>query len=176
MQPPVKLFIAMSLDGFIAGPNDNLDFLSLVESPGEDYGYSTFVSTVDTVIMGRKTYEKVLSFGGEFPHAGRKCYVLTGSDLPGDPDVEFYRGTVESLISMIRQHPSKGIYCDGGASVISQLMQKDLIDELTISIIPVVLGNGTRLFSENIPELRLKLSGAKHYPTGLVQLHYVRKN
>ena len=63
MEAPLTLFIAMSLDGFIAAPGDNLDFLSAVETQGEDYGYGAFTATVDTVIMGRKTYEKVLSFG-----------------------------------------------------------------------------------------------------------------
>ena len=69
----IILYIAVSIDGYIAGPEDNLDFLSIVESPPEDYGYSNFVSTIDTVVMGRKTYDKVLGFGIEFPHKGREC-------------------------------------------------------------------------------------------------------
>ena len=73
----VIVYIAQSLDGFIAKPDGDIQWLSIVEKEGEDYGYNAFVESVDTVFMGRKTYEKVLSFGIEFPHKGRKCYVLT---------------------------------------------------------------------------------------------------
>ncbi len=73
----VILYIASSLDGFIAKENDDISFLSVVEKKGEDYGYHAFIETVDTVIMGRKTYDKVLSFGIDFPHHDKKCYELT---------------------------------------------------------------------------------------------------
>ena len=74
----VRVYIAASLDGYIAHSDGNIDWLDSVARPDEDYGYAAFIETIDTVIMGRKTYTKVLSFGGEFPHAGRDCYVLTG--------------------------------------------------------------------------------------------------
>ncbi|HNP99428.1 MAG TPA: dihydrofolate reductase, partial [Bacteroidia bacterium] len=76
-QRKIILYIACSVDGYIAGPNDNLDFLSMVERPSEDYGYQKFTDTIDAVIMGRKTYDKVLSFGIPFPHSGRNCFVVT---------------------------------------------------------------------------------------------------
>jgi Dihydrofolate reductase len=71
------LHIATTLDGYIAKEDGDISFLTIVESPGEYYGYSEFIKTIDTVIMGRKTYDKVLSFGGEFPHRDKKCYVLS---------------------------------------------------------------------------------------------------
>ncbi|HEY8397715.1 MAG TPA: hypothetical protein VIK80_07240 [Flavihumibacter sp.] len=76
------LYIAMSLDGYIAGPNDSIDFLSVVEQEGEDYGYAEFQKEVDVLIWGRRTYDKFLSFGVDFPHRDKKCYVVS-SPAPG---------------------------------------------------------------------------------------------
>ena len=166
------LYIAMSLDGYIAGPDDDISWLSSVERPGEDYGYSEFIKTVDTVIMGRRTYDKVLSFGIDFPHASRKCYVLSRSKTGSDENVEFYGGNVADLIAKIRQEEGKDIYCDGGSEVVYELMKKDLIDRYIISIIPVFVGNGTPLFKEGRSFRELKLINTKSYPSGLVQLRY----
>lgn len=80
----VRVYIAASLDGYIAHSDGDIDWLDSVARPDEDYGYAAFIETIDTVIMGRKTYEKVLSFGGEFPHADRDCYVLSRTERPSE--------------------------------------------------------------------------------------------
>lgn len=170
----VILFIAVSLDGFIARSDGDIDWLSMVESPGEDYGYSNFINIVDTVIMGRKTYEKVLSFGIEFPHAGRKCYVLTRSQRDADDNAEFYSGEIEALVKDLKQSEGRNILVDGGAEVVSELMKKDLIDEYTISIIPVFLGRGISLYKGDGREMKLQLRSSKQFKSGLVQLSYTR--
>src|SRR4051812_24677761 len=90
----VILYIAMSVDGYIAGENGDISWLSTVEIPGEDYGYGEFIKTVDTVIMGRKTYEKVLSFGIGFPHADKKCYVISRERKGVEENVTFYNGSL----------------------------------------------------------------------------------
>lgn len=168
------LFIAVSLDGFIARADGDIDWLSIVESPGEDYGYSNFIQAVDTVIMGRKSYEKVLSFGIEFPHAGRKCYVLTRTERPADSNAEFYSGDIGSLVKSLKQSEGRNIFVDGGAEVVSELMKRDLIDEYIISIIPIFLGRGISLYKGDGSEMRLQLRSSKQFKSGLVQLSYAR--
>ncbi|MBV6441052.1 MAG: dihydrofolate reductase [Haliscomenobacteraceae bacterium CHB4] len=175
MQPrKLTLYIAASLDGYIAKPDGDIGWLSSVEAPPEDYGYAAFVKTVDTVIMGRKTYEKVLSFGIPWPHKGRKCYVLSKTKTGNDENVEFFNGDPGDLLAHIRQTPGLNIYCDGGADVVHELAQKDLIDQYVVSIIPVLLGEGIALFKPGRPEQNMRLTRCETFPTGLVQLHYER--
>ncbi|WP_062238887.1 dihydrofolate reductase family protein [Fictibacillus sp. FJAT-27399] len=168
----VILYIAASLDGFIAKKNDDISFLSMVENPGEDYGYGEFIKTVDTVIMGRKTYDKVLTFGIGFPHKGRKCYVLSRTKEGTDENVEYYNGHLNDLIQNLKKVDGKNIFIDGGAGAIKELKEQNLIDEYVISIIPVLLGNGIRLFAETENESGLQFVESKTFDTGLVQLHY----
>ena len=171
----VIVFIACSADGYIAGKEDNLDFLSIVEAPPEDYGYATFVSTVDTVIMGRKTYDKVLSFGVPFPHQERTCYVISSSRLGKDENVTFWNDKPEKLIEKLQMENCSSIFVDGGAATIHALLKKGLIDQFIISIIPHLLGSGIRLFADEFPEQHLKLTDSKTFPSGLVQLWYEKK-
>ena len=168
----VVLYIATSLDGYIAGENDDLSFLSMVEKLGEDYGYNDFIKTVDTVIMGRKTYDKVLSFGIDFPHRDKKCYVLSRTRKGADENVEFFNGDISVLIHSIRKTDGKDVFIDGGAELVFELMKQDLIDRYIISIIPVMLGNGTPLFKPGRPQQNLKLIDSKIFPSGLAQLWY----
>lgn len=172
MNRKVILYIAMSLDGFIAGKNDELDFLTQVEKEGEDYGYAQFIETIDTVIMGRKTYEKVLSFGIGFPHADKKSYILTRTSREDEAKITFYNGNINTLIVNLRKTDGKNIFIDGGAEVVHLLLKKELIDELIISIIPVLLGDGIRLFKGEEPLQKLELVSTKTFEKGLVQLHY----
>ena len=173
-QRQVILYIAMSLDGFIAGENDSLDFLSQVEVEGEDYGYTDFVKTVDTVIMGRKTYEKVKSFGIPFPHLDRKVYVLSQSITEDNDDASFYNGDLEELIKTIRRYEGDHIFLDGGAAAITAFRNHHLIDRYIISIIPTIIGSGIRLFDVGAPPANLKLLRSLTFPSGLVQLWYDR--
>lgn len=172
----VIVFIACSADGYIAGKEDNLDFLSIVEAPPEDYGYAAFVSTVDTVIMGRKTYDKVLSFGVPFPHQDRNCYVISKSRQGEDEHVTFWNDAPEKLIDQLQKQEGASIFIDGGAATIHALLNKGLIDEFIISIIPHFLGSGIRLFADDFPEQSLKLTDSKIFPSGLVQLWYQKSS
>jgi dihydrofolate reductase len=142
----VILYIAMSIDGCIATDNDDLNFLSVVQVEGEDYGYEDFIQTVDTVIMGRKTYNKVLTFGGEFPHKDRKCYVISNSKKGRDKNVEFYNGDLGQLIKKLQKEDGRNIFIDGGAQVVFELMKLNLIDRYIVSVVPYLLGGGIVLF------------------------------
>jgi len=176
MQQNRKLFlyIAMSLDGMIAKKDGDISFLSQVEKEGEDYGYATFIESVDTIIVGRKTYHKILSMGIEWPYGSREVYVLTRSAKPDSGTLHFYSGDLSDLISSLRSQDGKNIYCDGGAETIHQLLQEDLIDELIISVIPHLLGDGISLFKGGLQEKRLQMISAESFEKGLVQLHYIR--
>ena len=173
MNRKVILYIAMSLDGFIAKPDGDISFLSLVEKEGEDYGYFAFMDTVDTVILSRKTYDKVLSMVDELAYGERDVYVLTRTPRPDSGKIKFYSGDLAELITNLKKQGGKNIFCDGGAETVSKFLQNKLFDELIISIIPVLLGDGIRLFGHNFPEQYLKLTGCKTYEKGLVQLHYI---
>jgi len=170
----VVLYIAMSLDGYIADEKDDLGFLSVVEMKGEDYGYSDFINTVDTVIMGRKTYQKTLTFG-EFPHKTRKCYVVSRSITGKDENVEFYNGDLTVMIKNLKEKNGKNIFIDGGAEVVNQLMKLHLIDKYIISIVPIFIGKGISLFNNGRQEENLKLIRSETFPSGLVQLWYCKK-
>ena len=167
----VILFIAMSLDGFIATENDDLSFLDVVAIKGEDYGYAHFVNHVDTIIWGRKTYDKVVSFGGDIPYADKKVYVISRTRSGTKGHVRFVDNVV-ALIEQLKSEEGLDIYCDGGGEVVSELLKHQLIDEMVISIIPHLLGSGKSLFKNNRPPQQLEFVNAKTFKSGLVQLKY----
>jgi dihydrofolate reductase len=170
----VILFIATSLDGYIAQPNDDLSFLKLVEKEGEDYGYADFTATIDTIILGRKTYDWVLREIGtsHYDNGEKDVYVITRTERPTIGRTIFYTGSLNELVGVLKSNNGKNIYCDGGAEIINELLRHNLVDELIISVIPVLLGSGTKLFKDGRSEQKLILLSAKSFDTGLVQLHY----
>jgi dihydrofolate reductase len=167
----------MSLDGYIAKPNDDLSFLKLVEKEGEDYGYAEFTKTIDTLIIGRRTYDYVLKEIGlsHYDNGKRDIYVITRTERPQVGRTIFYTGNITELVKQLKSEKGKNIYCDGGAEVINELLKHNLVDEFIISVIPVLLGNGTRLFKDGRPEQTLEFIEAKTFETGLTQLYYKRK-
>ncbi len=171
------LFIATSLDGYIAKPNDDLSFLKIVEKEGEDYGYANFTANIDTIILGRKTYDYVLREIGpsHYDNGKREVYVITRTAKPTSGRTNFYTGDLTALVERLKCEPGKNIYCDGGAEVIHELLKNDLVDEMIISMIPILVGDGIRLFKDGRPEQELELINTKSFDTGLVQLHYRRK-
>lgn len=170
----VILYIAMSLDGYIAKTDGDLGFLSIVEQEGEDYGYSSFIKTVDATIVGRKTYDKVISMGYDFPHSDKDTYIITRNPRSSIGTVKFYSGNLKELVVNFKSGKGKNIFIDGGAEIVNELLNENLIDEYIISIIPVLLGEGISLFKSGRPEIKVKLLHLKHFDKGLVQLHYVR--
>jgi len=172
--PKLSIYIATSLDGYIAKPNDDLSFLKLVEKEGEDYGYAEFTATIDTIIVGRKTYDWVSKEIGSshYDNGDRNVYVITRTERPAVGKTTFYTGNLSELVQELKTGSGKNIYCDGGAEIVNELLKNNLIDEFIISIIPVLVGNGTRLFKDNRPEQELELVNAKTFETGLTQMHY----
>jgi dihydrofolate reductase len=170
----VVLYISMSLDGYIATKDNSLEFLSMVEQEGEDYGYNDFIKSVDTVIIGRKTYEKVLSMGFDYPHIDKDVYILTRNEKPQIGNFKYYSGDLKQLVRTLKSNSGKNIYCDGGAEIANELIKNNLIDEYIISVIPILLGEGIKLFNDGRPEQKLELVATKQFDKGLTQIHYKR--
>lgn len=167
----LTLYIAMSLDGYIATKDNNLDFLSIVEKAGEDYGYADFLSQVDTVIWGRKTFDKVLSFGIGIPHADKRVYVVSRTQSGTNEHVTFVNDVVE-LVRGLKTQEGRDIYCDGGSEIVAELLKHRLFDRIIVSVIPHLLGSGISLFKEQQHEHKLVFKRSISFPTGLVQLCY----
>ena len=161
MDRKVILYISMSLDGYIATKDNSLDFLSIVEQEGEDYGYIDFVKSVDAVIIGRKTYEKVIEMGYEYPHKDKDVYIVTRAAKPSIGNFKFYTGELTQLVNSLKHQSGKNIYCDGGAEIVNELIKNDSVDEYIISVIPILLGDGIKLFKDGRPEQNLELVSAQ---------------
>ncbi len=166
------LYIAMSEDGFIAGENDSIDFLNPYQIEGEDYGYNEFINSVGNIIVGRKTYEKVIGMG--FPyHPDKTVYVATRSSIQSDNgNLIYYNGSFKSLISKLKSSQHKNIYCDGGAELAKSLIVEGLIDEIILSVIPVKLETGTLLFENGMVPDHFLLKKKQAFKTGLIQYYY----
>lgn len=169
-----SVYIATSVDGFVAGPSDELGWLESVESPGEDYGYEAFMSTVDVLVMGRRTYEVVLGFP-EWRYEGTRVCVLSRSldERTMRKGTELFAGSPTDLVAKLRSEGVKRAYVDG-AAVIRSFLAADLVDDLTLSTIPIILGRGIRLFGDDLPELGLALEESRAFPKGLVRSRYAR--
>jgi dihydrofolate reductase len=169
-----SVFIATSLDGFIARSDGGLDWLSLVEMAGEDYGYGRFAASVDALIMGRNTYDTALGFDA-WPYTGKRVIVLTHRDIePRHGEEPRACGDLNQLVDELANAGVHRVYIDGG-NVIRQFLAAGLVDDLTLSIIPSVLGGGRPLFGELGAELVLHLESTQSWPSGLAQLRYRAK-
>jgi dihydrofolate reductase len=163
------VFIATSLDGFIARPDGSIDWLQSVDSPGEDYGYQEFFDSVDTLVIGRNTYDVVRGFPA-WPYTGKRCVVLTHRPAPPAFDEEFSGEDPVGLLARLGREGARHVYVDGG-QVIRQFLAAKSIDRLTLSIVPILLGGGIPLFS-GVGELGVVLEHTRAWPTGLVQSRY----
>ncbi len=166
----VVLFIASSLDGYIARTSGDVDWLFT----DQDYGYIDFFAGVDTVIMGRRTYEQVLSFG-EYPYKGTQGFVFSrtrGGER--DENVTFISNDVAGFVERLKSGTGKDIWLVGGSEIIHSCMRHDVIDEFVISVHPIILGDGIPLFHSPLPMKELSFQHCRAFDTGLLQLKYVR--
>jgi dihydrofolate reductase len=178
MEKSNMVFIGASLDGYIADRNGGLNWLTSIPNPEQsDMGYNAFMAKVDALVMGRKTYETVCSFEGDWPYA-KPVFILSRSL---DTIAEEYRGKAElvkgSLAEILKQIHDKGyhkLYIDGGVTI-QNFLKEDLIDEMTITTIPIVLGGGSALFSILPKELEFALVESKVFLNQLVRNRYRRK-
>ncbi|HEY2493413.1 MAG TPA: dihydrofolate reductase family protein [Paenibacillus sp.] len=142
----VVLYIAMSLDGYIARKDGSVDWLDDVEGDEVDNGYGKFYDSIGTVVMGRLTYDEVLSLTDNFPYADKPCYVYSRSKQVEAPHVVFTDEPLESFIPRLKDTSKGDVWLVGGGQLVQTFLEKKLLDEIYLAIIPKVLGEGIRLF------------------------------
>lgn len=168
MPPRFSVFIATSLDGYIARTNGAIDWLAIVHPVDEAHGYQAFMASVDAVVLGRGTYNTVLGFD-QWPYPGKRVVVMTHHPAAARQGEEFFSGSALELAARLRE--TQRVYVDGG-KVVSQFLAAGLIDDVTISVIPIILGDGIRLFSGGEGEHRLELESHRSWPSGMVQMRF----
>ncbi len=167
-----SVFIGTSVDGFIARPNDDLDFLP--EGGGEPHGYNEFIASVDAIVIGRKTFEKVLSFEA-WPYGEKRVVVL--SSRPVDLSavrggvVEQMAGSPGEIVSDLAARGVNNLYIDGGITI-QRFLRAGAIQRLIITRVPVLIGDGVPLFGTLPHDIRLRHIATRHYSSGLVQSEY----
>lgn len=169
------VFIAQSLDGYIADKKGGLDWLHSVPNPDQiDMGFFQLMEKVDAVVMGRKTYEVVNSFGGEWPYS-KPVYVLSNSlqEIPEHlhAKVSLMKGKPQEVIEKLNRKGLANLYIDGGTTI-QQFLKEGLIDELIITTIPILLGGGSSLFGELDNAIQLELISSQLFLNQLTQAHY----
>lgn len=170
--PTVILYIASSLDGYIARADGSVDWLSIVENQETDYGYAEFYAGIDAIAMGSRTYEQVLDFD-DWPYPDKRTFVFTHRSLePVAHDVTLTDQSPDEFLNGLDSAGIRTLWLAGGGDLIASFMQHKLIDEYIISLIPVVLGDGIPLFKSPLAEHRLEFLEVANYASGLVQLHY----
>ncbi len=169
----LKLYIASSLDGYIAGPNGEIDWL---EAAGNhDYGYRDFYASIDTTLMGRLTYQITLTVD-EFPYPDKTNYVFTKSNPPQrTAHVEFVSEEIAGFVRSLKERPGLDIWLVGGGQINTVMLKAGLIDEIILSMFPLVLGEGIPLFAPRAAQHSFKTLGCQQYESGLIQWHLVRE-
>lgn len=173
----IVLYLAMSVDGYIANEQGGVDWLggdgSQPDAPGS---YPAFYETVDAIVMGWSTYHQIVTqlSPGVWPYEGRPCYVLTHRQETDRAGICFWKGELTALADKLQAEYQGSIWICGGASVAGQLLKEGCIHQLWLSVIPVVLGKGIRLFPELSQALPLKLAGTQQY-NGIVDLVYEKR-
>ena len=166
----VKLFIASSLDCYIAREDGGIDWLFT----DADYGYTKFYDSIDTIIVGRKSYDQSLTFD-EYPYKGKKVYVFTRKKVRknnNEQDVEYIDTNIQDFVTSLTQSIGKDIWLLGGGEIASVLLNADLVDEIILSIHPIILGTGIPLLRNIQKEVNLKLENSLSFDSGLTQLYY----
>ena len=172
----VIVHIAASADGYIARPDDDLEWLTARPAPEGFYGMNAFMKTIDTKLLGRKTYEMSLRLGEKFESGGRTI-VFSRRARPTDAPsrVEFVSDAIGPFVRRLREQPGKDLWLMGGGDLIASFLDERAIDEFVISVVPVFIGDGIPLIARRHRDVPLELQSVERFEDGLVQLHYLVK-
>lgn len=173
----IVVYIAMSLDGYIADKEGRVNWLSGDHTEADNMGsYEMFIDTVDTVVMGYKTYHQIVTelSPTEWPYKNQQTYVMTHRKFKDNNHIIFTNETIANLCKQWNGVNGKNIWLCGGANLIRQFHEKELVDKYYITVIPTILGGGTRLFDNSVRETKLQLLYTKQY-NGIVDLVYEKR-
>jgi len=169
----VILYIAQSLDGKIATPEGATSWLHDLPNPNNsDYGYSEFIESIDTTLMGRKTFEIVTGFDLEFPYKRMKNFVFTSAPDMSHPYAKFVNNQIEQFVSDLKKENGKDIWLIGGAQLLNKLLAAGLVDKMIIFTMPIILGKGISMFDEDYSNSKLQLSNITQYQSGAIRSVY----
>lgn len=170
----IKLYIASSIDGYIARPDGNLDWLLKYPiTPESNYGYDEFWDSVGSVIMGGRTYRDILNMDAVYPYKDKMSYIITQNKINAPTEnVHFISDSIIEIISGLKMKEEKDLWLVGGGEIISLFLNYDLVDEMIITIVPTILGNGIPLFPNCPKESDWDLLDCKSYASGMTQMHY----
>lgn len=170
----VKLYIASSLNGYIARPDGDVDWLDAIPNPDlNDYGYYDFYSSCDVTMQGNNTYKFILDGGHDFPYTTSKNYVFTrNKTLRDNNDVHFITEDIANFVRSLKLEKGKDIWLIGGGQINTLLLDYQLIDEIWIYIMPIILEDGIPLFAMLTKDANLELISSKAYDTGVVEAKY----
>jgi dihydrofolate reductase len=167
----LSVFIGTSVDGFIARPGGELDWLP--PGGGEEHGYEAFMESIDALVIGRKTYETVLGFNA-WPYGNKRVFVLSTRPLAAAPAgavVEHLSESPDDIVSQLEALGIRHAYVDGGITI-QRFLRAGLIQRIIITRVPVLIGEGIPLFGVTGGDIPLKHIATRHYPSGLVQTEY----
>jgi dihydrofolate reductase len=169
----VIVHIATSADGYIARPDGDLEWLTSRPAPKGFYGMEAFMKSIDTLLLGRKTYEVSLRLEGKFDSKTRTI-VFSRQPPPADAPsgVEFVNDAIGPFVSRLREQPGKDMWLMGGGDLIASFLDEQAIDEFVISVVPVFIGDGIPLIARRHRHVPLDLHSIERFEDGLVQLHY----
>jgi dihydrofolate reductase len=169
----VIVHIATSADGYIARHDGDLDWLTSRPAPKGFYGMNAFMRSIDTTVLGRKTYEASLRMGANFDSKSRTIVFSRHAPPAGAPSgVEFVNGAIGPFVSRLREQPGKDIWLMGGGELIASFLDEQAIDEFVVSVVPVFIGDGIPLIARRHRHVALDLHSVERFDDGLVQLHY----
>jgi dihydrofolate reductase len=174
----VIVHIGTSADGYIARPDGDLEWLTSRPAPAGFYGMNAFMKSIDTKLIGRKTYEVSLRMGAKFD-SGSRTIVFSRHAPPADAPsgVEFVNGAIGPFVNRLREHPGKNIWLMGGGDLIASFLDEQAIDEFVITVAPVFIGDGIPLIARRHRHVTLDLHSIEQFENGVVQIHYrVQKN
>jgi dihydrofolate reductase len=172
-QRKVIVHIAASADGYIARADGDLEWLTSRPTPAGFYGMNAFMKTIDTKVLGRKTFEASLKLGAKFDTADRTIVFSLQAPPPGVPrSVEFVSEAIGKFVTRLRSQPGKDIWLMGGGEIISAFLDAKAIDEFVISVVPVFIGEGIPLIARKHRHIPLELISSERFPDGLVQIRY----
>jgi dihydrofolate reductase len=172
----IILYIAASIDGRIAEPDGGIEWLSEFPITEEmNYGYKEFMASIDTLIMGGRSWRELSNMDAMGTYSNKTVYVVSHHDWGEKENINFITENVIERVADLRNEPGKNIWLFGGGELVSMLLAADLVDEMRIAYIPVILGNGISLFPEQPKESKWKLTESKNYSSGIVMVEYQKK-